>query len=322
MTGPHVSVTDDMAAVLLSLETRFRYAQQNLPDLFHTDGIDPSTCAHLDSSHAHTRALFDKAAQATHDGHRFTDDVKDHARQSADAINHTNSGDTELSSSHSPVTAPTATPVTGAAAQPLPSPPAQPAMMPAGFGSAGNGLPGPSSGGPAASAPMSTPPAGSRLAPAAASAASHTHQPGPAVFDDLDAQQIRNARQIVDEGVRRGMSRDAIQCALMTALTESHCKRLANPNVAASLQIDNDGIGSDHLSVGCFQQQPWWGDPQELMNPASAASRFYDALLGVAGWQELDKGVACQAVQRSAYPGRYSRYEQQAADLLDRILAG
>lgn len=58
---------------------------------------------------------------------------------------------------------------------------------------------------------------------------------------NLDAGQMEVARKIIEEGLRRGLSPEAIQIALATALTESGLRSLANSSVPDSMMFPNDG---------------------------------------------------------------------------------
>ena len=92
--------------------------------------------------------------------------------------------------------------------------------------------------------------------------------------------------------------------------------------MSRSLQLPHDAVGTDHGSVGTFQQQyPWWGALEELMDPPTAAGLFYAALLKVPGWESMSVTVAAQAVQRSAFPDAYADDEPLARELL-ATLAG
>lgn len=144
---------------------------------------------------------------------------------------------------------------------------------------------------------------------------------GPQVWGELKARQMSNARAIVNEGLRLGMSKQAMQIALMTGLTESQLRVLANGAVPASLSIPNDGVGKDHDSVGIFQQRQSWGSTGDLMDPVISANKFYSALMKVPGWQSMSLGQAAQTVQRSAVPDGYNKYEQQAGQLLQVLLS-
>jgi cell wall-associated NlpC family hydrolase len=52
------------------------------------------------------------------------------------------------------------------------------------------------------------------------------------------------------------------------------------------------------------------------MQPVYASTRFYEALVEVPGWQSLPIAAAAQAVQRSADPDAYARWESLADSLV------
>ena len=109
--------------------------------------------------------------------------------------------------------------------------------------------------------------------------------------------------------------------ALMTALQEATLRNLANPNVSESMGLPHDGEGADHDSVGLFQQRPSmnWGTAKELMDPSTSASRFYDRLKTVEGWEQMSPGQAAQKVQASATPTAYDKWEPTAKTLLSAL---
>jgi hypothetical protein len=51
------------------------------------------------------------------------------------------------------------------------------------------------------------------------------------------------------------------------------------------------------------------------MDPRYSAARFFDALVKVRGWQAMELTAAAQAVQKSAHPTAYQRWEDQATTL-------
>lgn len=119
----------------------------------------------------------------------------------------------------------------------------------------------------------------------------------------LSAQQMKVARKIIAEGERRGVPRPVIKVALATALVEAN---LLNPNYG------------DATSLGAFQQQTSWGSPQQRTNVRYAAGKFYDQAVplfhhGVRG------GALAQAVQRSAFPGRYGPRLAEAGHILTKL---
>lgn len=120
------------------------------------------------------------------------------------------------------------------------------------------------------------------------------------------AGPTNNGKAIIAAGLKMGIPEKGIIVGLATAMQESGMRNLANPKVPESLRIPNEGLGHDHLSVGPFQQQPWWGTIRDLMNPFVSATKFYAALLKVGGWESMAPTEAAQAVQRSAFPDAYA----------------
>ncbi len=121
-----------------------------------------------------------------------------------------------------------------------------------------------------------------------------------------DSEQTANAATIVTVGAERQVPPRGWVIALATAMQESTLRNLP---------------GGDRDSVGLFQQRPsqGWGTPTQLQDPRYAAGRFYTALLAVDGWQAMPLTDAAQAVQRSAYPGAYAKWEHEAIALV-RVL--
>ncbi|NTY62099.1 C40 family peptidase [Mycolicibacterium sphagni] len=135
-----------------------------------------------------------------------------------------------------------------------------------------------------------------------------------------------NAQVVVAVGEKMHVPPQGIIVALATALTESQLKNYANDGtgklapdqhgIEASLRFPHDAVGRDHGSIGIMQQQwPWWGTMQELMTPAIAARKFYEALYKVSNWQNLPVTVAAQSVQGSAKPDAYAAQEPRARAL-------
>jgi hypothetical protein len=139
----------------------------------------------------------------------------------------------------------------------------------------------------------------------------------------LSAQQLANARKVIAEGRRRGASPAELDVALMVALAESELLNQANSNIPESLAIPHEKVGSDHASVGVFQQQVGiWGRAPELMDVTKSAALFFDALAKVkvsaaAPW------VSAQAVQKSAFPdGSNYRKHYATAQEIRKALTG
>ena len=144
----------------------------------------------------------------------------------------------------------------------------------------------------------------------------------------LTPSQLANASAIITEGTRMRVPVRGIVVALAVANQESHFTNYANDGkggdlistqkgIAASLRLPHEAVGTDHGSLGVFQQQwPWWGNMRELMTPGVAAQKFYRALLSLPSWQSEPVTVAAQMVQSSAYPDAYADDEPLARELL------
>ena len=132
-----------------------------------------------------------------------------------------------------------------------------------------------------------------------------------ASVNQLNQQQIDNARLIIAVGRGGGFDDEAIRIALMTALQESSLRNISH---------------GDRDSVGLFQQRPsqGWGDPSELTDPVFATKSFYGinpeienpGVNQIEDWASMTPTEAAQAVQRSAYPNAYGQWESLADDLI------
>jgi hypothetical protein len=124
-----------------------------------------------------------------------------------------------------------------------------------------------------------------------------------------DLTQMANAATITAVGIRKKVPEKGIIVALATALQES--------------KLENLG-GGDRDSVGLFQQRPsqGWGTAQQISDPRYAATKFYNALVKVKGWEKLRVTEAAQKVQRSAFPEAYQKWEDEATVLAMALLGG
>lgn len=126
-------------------------------------------------------------------------------------------------------------------------------------------------------------------------------------------------KEIVDEVKRRGMSKKAAVIALMTAMQESSLLMYANSNVPASLALPHDAVGSDHDSVGLFQQRGngAWGSLQQRMNARASAGAFLAALARF-NYENMNENDAAQKVQVSGTPLAYGKWKNDATAQANR----
>jgi LysM repeat protein len=172
-----------------------------------------------------------------------------------------------------------------------------------------------------AAPPPQSPPTASAPRPSSSSGSSSpssTPAPTPAPREPatgnvtrlLQESQREHARTIIRVGRDLGVPDYGIVIALATAMQESSFRNITR--------------AVDHDSLGLFQQRPfWWGTPEQLTDPVYATTAFFRGavgtngqrsrgLLNVSGWQSMELTVAAQAVQRSAHPSAYAKWEASA----------
>lgn len=128
-------------------------------------------------------------------------------------------------------------------------------------------------------------------------------QPGTYGGSKLNADQLKNAGIIISVGKSMSLADRDIIIGLMTALQESTLRNLDY---------------GDRDSVGLFQQRPsqGWGTAAQIQDPRYAARKFFEALLKVQNRGSLSLAQAAQAVQRSAFPAAYAKWEDEARAIL------
>lgn len=121
--------------------------------------------------------------------------------------------------------------------------------------------------------------------------------------ESLNPESRSIVQRIIEIGRQRGHEPKAWQVAIQAGKTESNLRNI------------NYG---DRDSLGIFQMRPsmGWGTPAQITTIDYAINTFYDRLLLVRGWETLRPGDAAQAVERSAYPDRYHRWEAMALHLI------
>lgn len=120
----------------------------------------------------------------------------------------------------------------------------------------------------------------------------------------LDATQLKNAATIMSTGKSLGASKRDLTIALMTAMQES--------------TLRNINFG-DRDSLGLFQQRPsmGWGTPEQIMDPAYASTKFFKELFKVKDRDSMPLTAAAQAVQRSAFPDAYAKWQSMAEAIVN-----
>ncbi len=133
----------------------------------------------------------------------------------------------------------------------------------------------------------------------------------------LTEEMAANARIIIQVGRELGVPDRGIIIALAAAMQES--------------SLRNIDYG-DRDSIGLFQQRPstGWGTKEQILNASHAARLFYGGpsnpnkgktrgLLDIPGWQSMSLTQAAQAVQISAFPNAYAKWETSATAWLAQL---
>ncbi|PWU47994.1 peptidase M23 [Micromonospora globispora] len=141
-------------------------------------------------------------------------------------------------------------------------------------------------------------------------------------FAEYGEGQLRNAAVIIRVGQDMQVPARGWVVALATAMQESALRNLANSTVPASLALPHEGVGSDHDSLGLFQQRPGWGSVQQRMTPSYTAHKFYEKLVKVPNWERRPLTVVAQRVQVSAFPDAYAKHEELASRIVDALAGG
>jgi hypothetical protein len=122
-----------------------------------------------------------------------------------------------------------------------------------------------------------------------------------------DPSQVELAATIVSVGAQMGVPVRGWVIGVATAIQESS---LSNP------------AGGDQDSIGLFQQRPsqGWGTSEQLHDPLYASGKFFAKLLTVPNWQDMTLTDAAQAVQRSATPDAFAKWEPDATMLVNNTV--
>ena len=126
--------------------------------------------------------------------------------------------------------------------------------------------------------------------------------------EDLDPEQLANAKTIVRVGRSRNVPPYGWVIAIAASMQESSLRNLSY---------------GDRDSAGLFQMRPsmGWGSFEEVADPVYAATAFYGGedvpptnpgLLDIPDWQHMGVAEAAQAVERSAHPNAYEQWVDDA----------
>lgn len=138
-----------------------------------------------------------------------------------------------------------------------------------------------------------------------------------AAYDD---EQLCNAATIIDAGSALGLSPRDQTIAVMTAMGESSLRNIAYGDWETSGMRNPDG--SPTTSIGVFQQQDGWGSREERLDPRTAATLFYAAMIERVPQPERDAlspTLVAHRTQVNDDPLHYAVYWPTAVDLVTEL---
>jgi hypothetical protein len=120
--------------------------------------------------------------------------------------------------------------------------------------------------------------------------------------------QLENAAEIIFAAGHFTSNDRAKEIGVMTAIGESGLNNLGY----------GDAVGPD--SRGLFQQRSNYGSLANRMNPYTAASAFFQRMMGVAHWDTRPPTEVAHAVQINADPNYYTPYFPRAVTIVTTLL--
>lgn len=130
----------------------------------------------------------------------------------------------------------------------------------------------------------------------------------PAAVGPYKGEQVTNAGLIIKAGQAKGLDAKTITLGVMTSMGESTLINVAY----------GDTAGPD--SRGLFQQRAkGWGSLADRMDPTTAATNFYNALVKVPGYLSLEPTIAAHRAQINADPYHYQPYWADAVLMVSTL---
>lgn len=131
-------------------------------------------------------------------------------------------------------------------------------------------------------------------------------------------EQLVNAAIIAKVAADRSLPARAQLLGIMTAMGESS---LINVDYGDDIDGVTNPDGTSTCSLGLFQQQ-WclgWGTREQVMDPVYASGAFFDRLVQVQGWEDLEPTIAINRVQGNSDPYHYATFQAAAGEVLAAI---
>jgi hypothetical protein len=128
--------------------------------------------------------------------------------------------------------------------------------------------------------------------------------------DGYGPPQLAIAATIITVGQGKAVDQHGQQVAVMVAMGES------------SLQNLDHGDAVDNTTIGVFQQGASYGTRAQRLDVATAAGAFYDRMLAVSGWDQMDPSLLGHTVEVNQDANHYTPYWTPAGDVLQALSGG
>lgn len=142
--------------------------------------------------------------------------------------------------------------------------------------------------------------------------------PTPPAVADYDAEQLDNAASIMRAGHDLGLSVRDQAIGVMTAMGESSLRNIDYGDWETTGVTNPDGTPT--TSIGLFQQQDAWGSRADRLDPYTAASLFYRAMIArVPDRDQVSPTLVAHRTQINQDPDHYARYWPLAVALIEEL---
>lgn len=140
----------------------------------------------------------------------------------------------------------------------------------------------------------------------------------PPAVADYDGEQLENAASIMRAGRDLGLSVRDQAIGVMTAMGESSLRNIDYGDWETSGVTNPDGTPT--TSIGLFQQQDAWGSRDERLDPYTAASLFYRAMVArVPDRDSLEPTLVAHRTQINQDADHYAPYWPLAVALIEDL---
>lgn len=131
-------------------------------------------------------------------------------------------------------------------------------------------------------------------------------------------ERLVNAGHVANAATAMGLGQAGQLLGIQAAIGESTLDNINYGDYETSGVLNPNGTPTS--SIGLFQQQDWWGSPEQRMDPFTAATLFFTALVQqVPNWDQMEATYAIHEVQGNLVPTHYNEYKADAQMVFQAI---